>query len=99
VRYTAPAQSLPVTSVLGPQIERVDYFIHLECYEKDLKKIPSFPEHFAFPNNTYQSSYSLSPKEYYADRQVADKIWDIYCEDFETFGYTRDSYMTERGSI
>ena len=99
VRYVAPAQSLPVTSMLGPQIERVDYFIHLEYCEKDLKKIPSFPEHFAFPDNTYQSSYSLSPKEYYADRQVADKIWDIYREDFETFGYTRDSYMIERGSI
>jgi hypothetical protein len=91
-----PGHIFPVTFVLGPRIEDVDYFIHLECLEKDLKKIPSFPKDFKFRENTFQSSYHLSPKEYYADQSVADRIWDIYREDFETFGYARDSYMTER---
>ena len=93
VRRVVPGHAGPITDELGSLIERVDYFIRIEHCEKDLKKIPSFPEHFVFPSNTYQSSYSLSPKEYYADRRVADRIWDIYRKDFETFGYVRDSYM------
>jgi len=95
VRRVIPGHIFSIVLVLGSLIEDVDYFIRLECLEKDLKKIPSFPEHFEFPDNTYQSSYRLSPKEYYADQSVADRIWDTYREDFETFGYARDSYMIE----
>jgi|TARA_R110002051_G_scaffold323679_1_gene418079 hypothetical protein len=92
VRRVIPGHVFPITIELGSTIEKVDHFIRIESCEKDLKKIPSFPQDFEFPVNTYQSSYRLSPKEYYADHRLADRIWDTYREDFETFGYARDSY-------
>ena len=61
--------------------------------ERDLKKIPYFPADLEFPPNTYASSYRLTPKEYYADKKIVDRVWECYREDFETFGYSRDSYM------
>ena len=92
VRRVVPGHTFPITIALGSEIEKVNHFIHIEHVEKDLKKIPSFPKDFKFRKNTFQSSYRLSPKEYYADHRLADRIWDTYREDFETFGYTRDSY-------
>jgi hypothetical protein len=97
VRRVFPGYAFPITIELGSSIDRVDHFIRIEYCEKDLKKIPSFPGDFEFPENTYRSSYRLSPKEYYADRRLADRIWDTYREDFETFGYARDSYMEISG--
>jgi|TARA_R110000824_G_scaffold82768_10_gene207482 hypothetical protein len=97
VRRVMPHAILPVTVELGQLIEKVDYVIHLEDCERDLKKIPYFPADLEFPPNTYASSYRLTPKEYYADKKIAGRVWECYREDFETFGYARDSYMEISG--
>ena len=91
VHSVAPGWASPITTVLGSLVDRVDHFVRLEHCEMDLKKISSFPKDLSFPGNSFQSSYCSPPKEYYADRGVEDKIWEIYRMDFETFGYTRDS--------
>lgn len=97
VRRIMPHGILPITSELGRLVEKVDYVIHLESCERDLKKIPYFPANLEFPDNTYRSEYRLTPGEYYADPCLVDAVWKTYREDFETFGYARGCYVEDMG--
>jgi hypothetical protein len=94
VRCVVPSFMLSVCTTLSHHIEDVDHFIRIENVKNDLEKITIFPKDLnEFPANTFATTYRYSMEEYYAEKCVRDRIWDVYREDFERFGYLRDSYV------
>lgn len=93
VRCVVPSFMLSVCTTLGPHIEDIDHAVRIEFVEKDLTNIEAFPKDFKFPENGYRTEYKYSLEEYYADAKVRDRIWDVYREDFDKFGYSRHSYV------
>jgi hypothetical protein len=93
VRCVVPSLLLSVCNTLRHHIEDVDHFVRIENVKNDLEKIAVFPLDLDFPENMFYTAYRYSTEEYYVESSVRDRIWDAYREDFERFGYSRDSYV------
>ena len=84
------------TRRLVPEMIAYDFIGRYETYQRDFKNLL---EQLGAPRETVaaaekvhgQSTRICLPAAY--DRELADTVYDIYRDDFEAFGYDRDSWM------